>query len=72
VVPLAAGASGAWRVRSWDRSLIPHPFSRLCVAYGPPRRVPAHMERDALGALARELGEELDALADRAAACAAS
>ncbi|MHB1194799.1 MAG: lysophospholipid acyltransferase family protein [Longimicrobiales bacterium] len=72
VVPLAAGASGAWRVRSWDRSLIPHPFSRLCVAYGPPRRVPAHMDRDRLGALARELGEELDALADRASACATS
>jgi lysophospholipid acyltransferase (LPLAT)-like uncharacterized protein len=71
VVPLAAGASGAWRVGSWDRSLIPHPFSRLCVAYGPPRTVPAHMDRTALESLARELGQELDALADRAAACAA-
>lgn len=71
IVTLAAGASGAWRLRSWDRFLIPHPFSRLCLAYGPPRRIPADLDRAALESLARELGDELDALADRAAACAA-
>ncbi len=72
VVPLAAGASRSWRVQSWDRSLIPHPFSRLCVAYGPPRSVPAHMDRGALESLARDLGKELEDLSDRAAACATS
>jgi hypothetical protein len=71
IVTLAAGVSGAWRLRSWDRFLIPHPFSRLCLAYGPPRRIPAELDRAALESLARELGDELDALADRAAACTA-
>ncbi len=70
IVALAAGADRAWRLGSWDRFLVPKPFSRLAVAYGPPRRVPPGMDRTALEALARELGAELDALALRAEACA--
>jgi len=71
LVPLAVGASGGWRLRSWDRFLVPHPFSRLCVAYGPPRRVAAGLDRTDLEALAGEMGAELDALARRAEAQAA-
>ncbi|NJD19291.1 MAG: DUF374 domain-containing protein [Gemmatimonadetes bacterium] len=70
LVPLAAGASRAWRVGSRDRFLIPQPFARLCVAYGPPRWVPPELDRAGLAALAREMGAELDALTARAEACA--
>jgi lysophospholipid acyltransferase (LPLAT)-like uncharacterized protein len=35
VVPLHAGADRAWRLRSWDRFLIPKPFARVRIAYGP-------------------------------------
>jgi lysophospholipid acyltransferase (LPLAT)-like uncharacterized protein len=34
VVPLHAGADRAWRLRSWDRFLIPKPFARVRIAYG--------------------------------------
>lgn len=34
VVPLVAVADRAWRLRSWDRFLIPKPFSRVVLAYG--------------------------------------
>ncbi len=36
VVPVHAGASRAWRLRSWDRLLIPRPFARVRIAYGTP------------------------------------
>lgn len=34
VVPLHAGADRAWRLRSWDRFLIPKPFAKVRIAYG--------------------------------------
>lgn len=72
LIPLAAGTSGAWRLKSWDRFVIPRPFSTLCLAYGAPRTVPADLGRAGLEALAGELAAELDALGERADACAAS
>lgn len=72
LIPLAAGSSGAWRLKSWDRFLIPRPFSTLCLAYGPPRTVPRDLARTALEALARDMAVELDALGERAHACASS
>ncbi len=43
VVPLALGASGAWRLRSWDRFIVPRPFSRVLFAYGEPVPIPRGM-----------------------------
>jgi len=60
--PLAAAASRAWRLSSWDAFLVPRPFSRVCVAYGAPRSVPRGLGREELEALAHELEAELDAL----------
>ncbi|HEX7024773.1 MAG TPA: lysophospholipid acyltransferase family protein [Gemmatimonadales bacterium] len=36
VVPLHAAADRAWRLRSWDRFLVPRPGARVRVAYGVP------------------------------------
>jgi len=36
VVPNAYAVSRAWRLPSWDRFLIPKPFSRIICAFGPP------------------------------------
>ena len=47
VVPVAAHAPRAWRLRSWDRFLIPQPFSRITVAYGTPTYVAARTAREA-------------------------
>jgi lysophospholipid acyltransferase (LPLAT)-like uncharacterized protein len=35
VLPLHAAADRAWRLDSWDRFLVPKPFARVRVAYGP-------------------------------------
>lgn len=47
MVPVAASANRAWRLRSWDRFLIPKPFARITVAYGEPIRIAADTPRDA-------------------------
>ncbi|MGD0902625.1 MAG: lysophospholipid acyltransferase family protein [Terracidiphilus sp.] len=33
----------AWTIRSWDRFLVPKPFTRICVSWGPWTRVPADL-----------------------------
>lgn len=40
VVPVAAVADHAWRLRSWDRFMVPKPFARVRVVYGEPIEVP--------------------------------
>ena len=47
VVPVGAYASRAWRMRSWDRFMVPQPFARVIVAYGEPTWVHAERARDA-------------------------
>lgn len=41
IVPATVGARRAWRLGSWDRFMIPHPFSRVVISYGDPARVTA-------------------------------
>lgn len=36
IVPVAAGATRAWRLRSWDRLMVPAPFARVRIVYGEP------------------------------------
>ena len=47
LVPIRAAASRAWRLRSWDRFLIPKPFARVDVTYGPLTPVMAGSPREA-------------------------
>ena len=39
VLPLNLEYSGCWRVKSWDRFIIPRPFSKVRVIVGQPHRV---------------------------------
>jgi lysophospholipid acyltransferase (LPLAT)-like uncharacterized protein len=39
IVPVHAGADRAWRLDSWDRSLIPKPGARVTISYGRPFQV---------------------------------
>jgi len=62
VIPLAAGAASAWRLTSWDRFLIPKPFSLVRVAYGEAVWVPRTSGRAELESMATDVGNELDRL----------
>jgi lysophospholipid acyltransferase (LPLAT)-like uncharacterized protein len=70
LLPMAYAASSAWLV-SWDKFVIPRPFSRIVIAVGPPRSVPrtlATHDSAAMGALQEEMEQELHRLARAARA----
>lgn len=47
IVPIRARVSRAWRLKSWDRFLIPKPFARVDVHYGELTVVEAPSPREA-------------------------
>lgn len=47
IVAIGVHAPRAWRLRSWDRFLIPKPFSRVHIAYSDPTYVDATSPREA-------------------------
>jgi lysophospholipid acyltransferase (LPLAT)-like uncharacterized protein len=55
VVPFAFAAENAWRLRSWDRFIVPKPFSRAVFVYGEPIRVPRHGDMTYLKKIQTEL-----------------
>ncbi len=59
VIPVAAGADSTWHFDSWDRFLVPRPFSRVRIAYGEPRWVPREAGPGDRLRRARELEREL-------------
>jgi lysophospholipid acyltransferase (LPLAT)-like uncharacterized protein len=72
VIPLAVGASAAWRLRSWDGFLVPRPLSTVRVEYLSPRYVPRDASRDDLESMAAVIASELDALTGRLAGTASA
>ncbi len=67
ILPLAAGVSSAWRLRSWDDFLVPHPFSKIRIEYAPPRWVPRDAGRADLERIGLEIQNELNTLSNRLA-----
>ena len=47
IVPVRAAAVRAWRLKSWDRFLVPKPFATVRIAYGEPVLVDAASPREA-------------------------
>lgn len=60
IIPVAVTVSSYWRVRSWDRLLIPKPFARIRIAYDGPLELSANGSR---AAGARRLQRRLEAVA---------
>ena len=72
IFPLAYAASRARRLRSWDRLLIPLPFSRVVYVGGEPLTVPRESNDDDMERLRLELQRRLDAVTAAADAAAAT
>lgn len=64
LVPVAAGARRAWWFEGWDRFLVPKPFARVRIAYGPPHEVPRTADPEELQERALRLEAELNRLLD--------
>lgn len=67
IVPIAVGASAAWRFRSWDGFMVPKPLSRIRLIYGEPVEVPRGLGEEELNGLAERVGRTLNQLSERAA-----
>jgi hypothetical protein len=68
IVPVAFSAAPARRLRSWDRSLVPRPFSAGCFVYGSRIAVPrlaGEADRERLRLLIERTLDELTDEADR-------
>lgn len=62
IVPFAGAAQRCWRLRSWDRTIVPKPFTRVTVAVGEPIHVPQKVTSAELTDHTRHLAERLNAL----------
>lgn len=59
IVPVACAVDRAWRLRSWDRFVVPKPFARVLVHYGEPILVPADVDEATLEDVAADLRRRL-------------
>lgn len=62
ILPVAFAAEPAWRLRSWDRFLLPHPFAHALFLWGEPIRVPRECSRADVEAYQTLLAERLNSL----------
>jgi len=66
ILPLGLAVSRSWRIKSWDRMLVPKPFSQIVVACGEPIRVPRGVSSEGLAATTSEVERTLNELTERA------
>ncbi len=70
LLPVAAWASRAWRLRSWDGLVIPKPFARIVVAYSPLMHIASDSASQAIES-SDAVRASIDAASDLAASEAA-
>ena len=66
LIPMTYGARNRRVLSSWDRFVIPLPFTRCTLHFGPPLLLTARPERNALEAKRQELEKALNVLTDEA------
>jgi lysophospholipid acyltransferase (LPLAT)-like uncharacterized protein len=59
LVTIGVGADRAWYLKSWDRFMIPKPFSTLRIRYGAPRWIPRDTTEEELKEIGIEVEREL-------------
>jgi lysophospholipid acyltransferase (LPLAT)-like uncharacterized protein len=60
VIPMSWSASAYWTFKSWDRTILPKPFARIFVCFGPPFYVPKETKKEAIETYRRRLEDQLD------------
>ena len=68
IVPMSYAASRIWKFPTWDRHVLPLPFSRAVIAVGEPLMVPRGLDAAALQRWQDRLTETLEALFEEARA----
>jgi lysophospholipid acyltransferase (LPLAT)-like uncharacterized protein len=65
LILVGPGARRGWRMKSWDRFLVPWPFARVEVRYSPPIFVDRDLDPGELEAVAARVDAELNLLTDQ-------
>lgn len=60
VVAVAASSKSFWRLKTWDRTFIPKPFSKVRVVYGEPIVVPKTAKRRDFPEFQKLLGDRIN------------
>jgi lysophospholipid acyltransferase (LPLAT)-like uncharacterized protein len=60
VVPAAVSAKPCWTLKSWDKFLIPKPFSKVVILVGKPVQFPPKFEEAQIESLCQRVKESLD------------
>ncbi|RMG42731.1 MAG: DUF374 domain-containing protein [Acidobacteria bacterium] len=63
IVPVAFAAERAWELRTWDRFVVPKPFSRALIAYGRPLEIGRDEPLEAAAARLERALNDLEAFA---------
>jgi lysophospholipid acyltransferase (LPLAT)-like uncharacterized protein len=66
IVPISFAADRVFKLRAWDRFILPLPFARIVLAVGEPMKVPKVMTPEELEAMQRKLQHILKELFETA------
>lgn len=72
LVAMGFGADRPWRARSWDRFVVPRPFSRVRMVLGPPMHFARDLDREQIEASRKDVERLLNDLTNEAEAWAES
>lgn len=65
-LPMSYAVDRYWQLKSWDRLIIPKPFARLAIAFGPLQTVDRRLKGEALDETRKQIGRILDELDEQA------
>ena len=66
IILFGVAASPCWRLKTWDKFLMPYPFSRGAIVFGQPNYLPPKMSEEEFAAKTLELEEQLNDLQKKA------
>jgi lysophospholipid acyltransferase (LPLAT)-like uncharacterized protein len=72
LVPMGFGFDRPWRLKTWDQFVVPRPFSRARVIWGPRMPIPPRLGRDGLEHYRRQVEDVLNCITREAERWAAS
>jgi lysophospholipid acyltransferase (LPLAT)-like uncharacterized protein len=62
IVPVIMSGQNLWAFNSWDRFMVPKPFSRVIIRFGSPIHVPRDMGKDGFGQMQAHVTQTLKQL----------
>ena len=66
ILPVTYAANRYWQLKSWDKFIIPKPFSTIAIAVGEPRYIGKELALDELAPIQQELEQTLSNLRQQA------